>query len=60
LLQQALVGQLLVTKQLVCTLLREQQPALVCPEDLQLTTKTQYQELRLDTGVFKPLLVEMK
>jgi hypothetical protein len=54
------VEQLLVMRRLDCTSHLEPQLELVYPENLQLMTKTQYQELRLDTGVFKPLLVEMK
>jgi hypothetical protein len=58
--QLGLVAQLLATKQLDCTPHLEPQLELVYPEDLQLMTKTQYQALQLDTGGFRPLLVEMK
>jgi hypothetical protein len=60
LLQPELVEQQLVTKRLVYTLRREPQVEPVYLGNLQPMTKTQYQELRLDTGVFRPLLVEMK
>jgi hypothetical protein len=58
--QLELVEQPQGTLQLVCTPHQERQLDLVFQASRQLMTKTQYLVLRLDTGVFKPLLVEMK
>jgi hypothetical protein len=58
--QQDLVEQPQETLQLVCTPHQERQLDLVFQASRQLMTKTQYQALLLGTGVFRPLLVEMK
>jgi hypothetical protein len=58
--QQDLVEQPQETLQLVCIPHQERQLDLVFQDSRQLMTKTQYQALLLGTGVFRPLLVEMK